>query len=232
MAAVLTCGAGATLSHRSAASLWGIAPYGGSRIDIIVCGARRRQRAGIRLHGDALDAADRASRCRIPATALHRTLLDLAGVVDRRRLERAVEEAERLQLLDIAVIDRLLRRSSGRRGVVALRAAIERLRPIPVTRSQLERDFLALCRDQGLPPPAVNRIVAGLEVDALWEGAGLVVELDGYAFHRSRTAFERDRARDAELALGGFMVMRVTARRLRDEPEVVAATIRRLLARA
>jgi very-short-patch-repair endonuclease len=69
----------------------------------------------------------------------------------------------------------------------------------------------------------------GFEVDALWPHQRLVVELDGYEFHRTRAAFERDRARDAALQLAGYRVLRVTSRRLAGEPAAVAETIRSLL---
>lgn len=232
MAAVLTCGESALLSHRSGAALWGIASYGGASIEITVPAARRRSRAGIRLHGGQVDVEDRTSRAGIPTTSIARTLLDVAEVVDRNRLQRTLEEAERHQLLDLAAIERLLQRSSGRRGLAPLGAALESLRPVPETRSELERSFVALCRDSNLPPPAVNTVVEGLEVDATWRQARLVVELDGYTFHRTRGAFERDRDRDARLLLAGYQVLRVTARRLRDDPDSVVATIRRLLGAA
>jgi very-short-patch-repair endonuclease len=97
------------------------------------------------------------------------------------------------------------------------------------TRSDLERRFADLCRDAGLPPPAVNTWVGGFEVDALWPAQRLIVELDGYEFHRTRAAFERDRARDGELQLAGYRVLRFTYRRLVHEPEAVGTAIRRLV---
>ena len=89
---------------------------------------------------------------------------------------------------------------------------------------------MRLCADAGLPTPAVNVLVAGFEVDALWTKARLVVELDGFAYHRSRAAFERDRARDAALQLAGFRVLRITHRRLETEAAVVVEMLRSLLA--
>ena len=72
-------------------------------------------------------------------------------------------------------------------------------------------------------------MAAGYECDAVWSRQRLVVELDGYAFHRGRRSFEGDRARDAELQLAGYRVVRVTARRLAREPAAVARTVRSLL---
>jgi very-short-patch-repair endonuclease len=95
------------------------------------------------------------------------------------------------------------------------------------TRSDLERRFLEAC--EGLERPVVNARVAGLEVDFLWPSARVVVETDGYAFHSSRTAFERDRERDQRLAVAGYTVVRVTHRQLSDAPEAVVDRLRRLL---
>jgi hypothetical protein len=99
-----------------------------------------------------------------------------------------------------------------------------------VTRSELEERLLDLCDSEGLPRPIMNGRIAGLEVDACWPEAMLVVELDGYAYHRSPSAFEADRARDVRLTVAGYRVLRFTYRQLVDEPQIVAAAIRRLLA--
>ena len=106
---------------------------------------------------------------------------------------------------------------------------LARFRSLPHTRSDLERRFLRLCRDAGLPRPAVNVPVAGVEVDFLWPEARLVVELDGFEFHRERAAFERDRRRDAILQRAGYRVLRITHRRLTEEPEAVISDLRALL---
>lgn len=180
-----------------------------------------------------LHPADRILRDGIPVTSVARTLLDLAEVVPFRQLERAFEEAERLRVLDLPAIDQLCARSRGRRGLRPLGCLIAAAQPsVPATRSELERRFLCLCREAGLPTPSVNVLVAGLEVDAVWQSQRLVVELDGHAFHRSRAAFERDRIRDAALQLAGYRVLRLTYRRLEAEPGVLAETVRSLLARS
>lgn len=229
MAAVLSCGEGALLSHGSAAALWGFWHHAKPLIDVTVPGARRRSRSGLTLHGGLVHPEDCAVRERIPVTSIARTMLDLAAVIGQARLERAIAEAERSELFDLRAIERLWRRNRGCRGVSVLRAALETFQEVPETRSGLEHRFVTLCREANLPPPTVNRIVEGFEVDALWEKARLVVELDGYAFHRGRAAFERDRMRDAALMLAGYKVLRVTGRRLLDAPESLAATIQRLL---
>jgi hypothetical protein len=231
MAATLACGDDAVLSHRSAAAHWGFGFGAGARIDVTAAGRSRSGQPGIDLHHvRALNPDDRALRDRIPVTNVSRTLLDLAEVVSPRQLARAFEEAERLQLLDLAATKRLYERSRGRHGLRPLDDLLSRYcRPLPETRSELERLFVDFCDEAGLPPPSVNVIVAGFEVDAAWLGRRLLVELDGFAFHRTRAALERDRARDAALQVAGYRVLRVTVRRIAEEPAEVANAIRLLL---
>lgn len=235
MAAVLACGQDALLSHGSGALLWGIRAGGGAGIDVTsaargLAGARH----GVVLHRvRRLDGDVRAVVEGIPVTNLARTLLDLAQVSSAERVRRAFEDAERLRVLDVAALERLCDRARGRRGLGILRRLIdEQAAPIGDTRSELERAFVTLVREAGLPPPSLNVVVEGFVADVLWAKERLVVELDGYAFHRSRTAFERDRARDARLQLAGYRVIRITHRRLLSEAEAVIEEILGMLAAA
>ena len=233
MAAVLSCGPRALLSHRSAADLWGILPTSSGRIDVTA--ARTSSgRPGITLHRPRrVHPEDRAENENIPVTSIARTLLDLAEVIRPHRLRRSVDEAERLQIFDLRAVERLIARSHGRRGLPRLRAALSDYRgPPPATRSELERRFLDLCHDAALPRPEVNVLIAGFDVDVAWPHPGLIVELDSHAFHRGRTAFESDRERDAALQLAGYRVVRITDRRLRNEPAEVMRIVRSLLSRS
>lgn len=227
IAAVLACGSGALLSHRSAAALWDLAPLPAGDIDVTA--RRRRARPGIAMHGARVDPRDRTELDGIPVTAVARTLVDLAQVIDSRRLRRAFEQAERLQLLDLEAVSRLRERSRNRRGAKAVGRLLDERFDVPETRSELERRFLDLCRGANIPPPAVNVQIEGLEVDMVWPQQQLVVELDGFAFHHTRAAFERDRARDAILQLAGYRVLRLTSRQLQTDPAAVAETVRALL---
>ena len=165
------------------------------------------------------------------STTVARTLLDLAAIVDRRRVERALERAEKLELFDLRQIEAACERAPGHHGLKALNQALALYMPDNRTRSELERDLLDLCRNHDLPLPEVNALVDGYEVDALWPDARLIVEVDSWEHHRDRAAFERDRVRDADLKLAGYTVIRITARRLADQPEQVAALIRRAISR-
>ena len=163
-------------------------------------------------------------------TTVARTLLDLAETLSPTQLRRAFENTDRLELIDLRGIDELIERAPGRHGIKPLAAILSCHRdPAPVTRSELERRFLELCRGADLPRPSLNVLVAGLEVDVLWQDHCLVVELDGFAFHGDRASFERDRARDAKLQLAGYRVLRITHRRLQFEPAAVIEALRNLL---
>ena len=223
MAAVLASGPGAVLSHRDAAALWELRPNNRRVVEVTVAGGNRQGQDGITIHRTrSLEDDERTAIDRIPVTTVARTVLDLAEVVDRRQVARAFEEAERRRLFDLRAIEELARRHHGRRGVGVIRELIAEALEPPPTRSELERLFLELCEEAGLPPPLVNTIVAGFEVDIVWPEARLVVELDSHEFHRTRAAFERDRVRDAALQVAGHRVLRVTHRRLtRDRARIV-----------
>jgi very-short-patch-repair endonuclease len=234
MAAVLACGRGAVLSHRSAAALLGLRPTSRARIDVTTPHRAGRRRAGIDAHAGNLCDRDKATIRGIPCTTVAPTLLDLADVVDRRDVERACEQAETLRLLDLGALQDVLARADGRRGAPILRGILADFDPTAtLTRTELEKRFLALCRGAGIPAPRVNAWVPlkgdGFEVDFSWPDQRLIVEVDGYRTHGTRAAFERDRGRDRLLTLAGWRVIRFTWRHLVREPDEVADTVRRLL---
>ena len=225
MAAVLACGPGALLSHRSAGAHLELLPTTRWMIDVTVERHRRGGR-GITLHrSQRIAPHDRHEQDSIPVTSVMRTLVDLADVVTRGQLQRAIEAAELHGAFDLRALPDL----RGRRGRGRLESLLEAHTQAVPTRSELERRFVALCRDAGLPSPAVNVIVAGVLVDAVWPEQQLVVELDGYAYHGTRTAFEEDRRRDTTLQLAGHRVLRVTHRRLEEEPQAVLRALRTML---
>ena len=229
LAAVLACGKRALLSHRSAAWLWGLGPTRASPIEVSVP-HRGRRRTSIRIHhAPALCDEDGALREAIPVTSVARTLLDLAGTVPAHRLERAIERAEQLSLFDLHAVDAVLARATKHAGAGRLRRGLDLYREPPFTRSQLERRFLNLVHEAGLPIPAANIFIAGYELDMYWEREKFAVELDGYEHHRTRAAFERDRAREEELSLAGIETIHLTARRLDQEPGVVMRRLAALL---
>jgi very-short-patch-repair endonuclease len=233
LAAVLACGPDAVLSHHAAVALWGLRPRVGGPVDVTVPGRRKRGQRGIRVHNvRALADVDRTVLDGIPVTSLPRTLLDYAEVARPQQLRLALEAADRRGLLDRRAIEELCARSPGRRGRGPLKSALADLSgPAPWTQSELERRFLALIRGGGLPEPHCNVVVAGHVVDFHWPRQRLVVEVDGYEYHRSREAFENDRERDAALQIAGQRVLRVTHRRI-GESAALISELRALLAGA
>ena len=233
MAAVLSAGPSAVLSHRSAGSLWQLLAWT-SILPEVTRATRCQPRAGLRAHCGAL-RADELSRVNgILVTSVSRTLLDLAGVLTRGQLERALNEAEVLRLTDRLSVPDLLDRYPRRRGSAVLRALFrDRTAVRGITRRELERRFQAVLADTDIPRPRLNAplSVAGrfFEVDCLWAEQRLIVELDGRQSHGTDLAFEKDRERDRLLLVEGWRVTRITWRQLRDDAPAVIADLHRLL---
>lgn len=227
LAGVLAHGNGAVLSHLSAAGLWRLIDPLATPVDVTSKQGRAGRR-GVRLHRGIVHPEERTRRHGIPVTSVARTLLDVAELDPRGTLRRAFEEADRRGLLSRQALDEVAHRGQGRRGLAAINRLMAESRD-GSTRSALEDTFVALCRQHRLPAPTVNARLFGFEVDALWLKQRLVAELDGFAFHRHRAAFERDRERDATLQAAGYRVVRFTHRRLKREPAAVAAQLRALL---
>ncbi|HEY2716089.1 MAG TPA: DUF559 domain-containing protein [Solirubrobacterales bacterium] len=209
MAAVLACGAGAVLSHGSAAALWGLLrPEDDEPVHVSLPSASgRRRRAGIAIHRTALAPSDLTRRAGIPVTTPSRTILDLRRTHEPHLVRRATRQAQlaRYRLDPRIRADR--------------------------TRSDLERDFHAFVRRHRLPPAEINVRVGRFTVDFLWRSRRLVVETDGYQYHQGSVAFEDDHARDLALRRLGLTVLRYTGRQLEAEPEQVAADVRGYLSR-
>jgi very-short-patch-repair endonuclease len=192
-------------------------------------GVHRRER--IWIHRGRLHPEDRTVRAGIPVTTVARTLFDLAEFVDLNRLESAWEEADRLNLLRLSAVEGVCERGYGRRALRPIRGLLAEARASTITRSPLEDEFAAFCRTHRLPTPVFNTTVLGYEVDVLWPHQRLIVELDGFAFHRHHAAFQRDRARDAALQVAGYRAIRLTHHRLHNEATTVLQELRALLRR-
>ena len=201
MAAVLAVGEGAVLSHLSAALLWGIIDRAGQLIHVLAADGGSRSRPGLAIHRTRhLPPEHRGEVDGIPVTSLHRTLLDCAAVLPRKRLRYAVEAADRMGLLDVRGLVALCDASSGKKGAGVLRRiALEQRGAANRSKSPPETTFLRLCLAYGLPEPLVNSMLHGYEVDFYWPQARLVVEIDTYTYHRSWAQRQRDLERDADL---------------------------------
>jgi hypothetical protein len=231
LAAVWTYGATAVLSHRAAAAAWGLRSSGGGDVDVTVpttAGLSRRAGTRLRRTSRSLETTHLGL---LPITTPARTLLDLAAIVPPHGVEAALKQADLLELFDLRTLEAVVAAHPRHRGrtVLAGLLADARASELALTLSELEDRFRALCDAHSLPRPAVNARPLGFRVDFLWPAARLVVEVDGWRAHRTRAAFETDRARDQALTAAGFRVMRFTYRQVTDGPHDVAATLAAVL---
>lgn len=234
MAAVLACGPGAVLSHRSAAALWGIRNPSSGAIEVTTR-SKSRSGHGIHRHFAVLPADEMTTHDEIPVTTVPRTLFDLAAISSVDVVENALRQSEYLRLHDRLSLPHLLARYPRHRGSPGVRECLVRRAELPAgrTRSPLEERFLPFLRRYGLPRPQLNALVTvggrSFEVDCLWPDPRQIVELDGFAAHGTRSAFRDDRARDRRLRVAGYGVTRIAPEQLDDEPEAIASDLHRLL---
>jgi uncharacterized protein DUF559 len=235
MAAVLMYAPDSALSHRSAAALWRIcAPYRGP-IHVSLRRRCERRRAGIWVHGrPSLRAAEFLVCQGIPVTDPVCTLLDLATELHPRALERAVNEADKHDLIDPETLRLALDDRTGEPGVRPLRDLLDR-QTFVLSDSDLEVLFRPIAAAAGLPLPKAKAMVNGFEVDFFWPGLGLVVETDGLRYHRTPSAQAHDRLRDQTHVAAGLTPLRFTHHQVKHDPayvaEVLRETARRLLGR-
>lgn len=233
MAAVLACGHGAVVSHRSALWLRTLLPARPPGPVHVTLRSGRCRRPGITAHRlKSLPATDVETVDSIPTTRIVRAILDVAALAGSREIERLIARAERMGLLDIERLRERVRLEDGRPGTPLLRAVLNAPGPLALTRSRAEERFLELVRKADLPEPECNVQLGRREIDFLWREHGVAVEVDGFAYHGSRHAFERDRARDLALGAAGVEVRRVTWRQIDREPLVVVRRLAATLARA
>lgn len=235
MAAVLACGKGALISHRSAGALLELLDKGPVVIDVIAPRSRGRKIDGIRFHRVRPPRLEETGTVDgIPCTSPARTLVDLAGTVSTWTLGSAFERAAQQRILDLTAIEASI--DPRRRGMKDLLELVEKWRsaaPLTKTRgklkSPLEAKVLPLLTRRDIPPPLFNSSVqianGRIEVDFLWPDHRFVVEADSRAFHATHIAFERDRWRDRELLRAAYSVLRVTHHEAENEAEAVADTI-------
>lgn len=233
MAAVLATGPEAALSYRSAATLWGIRDNYGGQIHT-TSPSKSRSHGPIRRHHALLPPDEVTVHDDIPVTTVPRTIFDLAAE-SPEAVEPALRQAEYLRRRDRLSLPHLLDRYPGHRGNRAIRTALARLRETPGrTRSRLEERFLAFIDRHDLLRPHFNAwLTVGTErfqVDCLWPEQRLIVELDSWSAHGTRSAFRADKRRDRKLAVAGYRTTRIPWAALDDEPAAIAADLRQLLA--
>jgi predicted transcriptional regulator of viral defense system len=221
VAALLSVGPEAVLSHATAAWWWGLTLTEPFRIHVSSPG-RARSTPAICIHHPRHHERTRLRR--FPITPVPRTLLDFASHSSLSEVRRALAEADYKGLLNVEELKAVLTR--GRPGAGKLRRALKTHEPrLALTRSAPERRFLALCERAGIPTPEVNARVGRMTVDALWRPERLVVEVDTYGTHGSPQRMERDRRRELHLRAAGYRVVRYTDVQINQQPELVAADL-------
>lgn len=221
MAAVLACGDGAVLSHRSAAALLGMGAELPGRIDISVRRRCELRRPGLLVRGrPSLAPEDLGSSEGIPVTSPAQTLVDLATELDIVAVERAVNDADKRDLIDPEALRIALDRHTGMPGVRPLRGLLDRL-TFRLSDSDLEIYFRPIAAAAGLPSPLSKYRVNGFEVDFFWPDLGLVVETDGLRYHRTPSTQARDALRDRTHTIAGMTPLRFTHYEIRFEPRKV-----------
>jgi very-short-patch-repair endonuclease len=228
MAAVLVCGDGAVLSHRSAAELWGISYEESGRIDVTIRRRSRLTRSGVKVRcRPTLDARSFVHRHGIPVTSPVQTLIDLATELKSLRLERAVNEADKLDLVDPETLRRALGAHKGEPGVKKLATLLDR-HTFRLSDSDLEVLFRPLALAAGLPAPLTKHRVLGYEADFFFPAQDLIVETDGLRYHRTPAQQARAARRDQTHTAAGLRVLRFTHWQVTHEPDEVTNVLRRL----
>jgi very-short-patch-repair endonuclease len=226
LAAVLACGCGAAVRALPAGHLLGLLNGGAPAPDVVAPVARRV--AGIAVRRSSLDPRELTTWHGVPVTSVGRTLVDLAAVLDEERLARACHEAAVRHRVEPRGVIAVLHRHPTAPGSARLRSVL--LGESAVTLSRLERLFLELLREHGLPLPRTNVVVGRRLVDCRWPDHRLIVELDGYRYHHTRHAWEQDRRREREARAAGYDIRRYTWRDVAEEPAAMLRELRQIFA--
>lgn len=225
MAAVLACGEGAMLSHRSAAALWGFGEEHPDYVEISVRRHHKVRRPRIRVCDRAgLWDRDVGAHRGLPVTHPVRTFLDLASVAGPKTLERAINEADKLDVIDAEALRRALDDYPGQPGIRPLRRILDK-HTFRLSDDELERLFRPIADAAGLPVPLTKHMVDEFEVDFFWPDLGLVVETDGWRYHRTPSAQTRDALRFQTHTAAGRTPLRFSHYQVKYEP----AHVRRVL---
>ena len=232
MAAVLACGPDAVLSHGSAAALWGFGSERRGLIDVTVARASRRRRPAIRVHRRAaLRAEDMTAHEGIPVTSPVRTLIDEATELTARRLERAVNEADKFDRVKVDDLHAALAHYRGVPGVLPLRRLLDPL-TFRLSDSDLEQAMRERSDAAGLPVPETKVQVNGYDVDFFWPALGIVVEADGLRYHRTPLQQRRGLERDQAHTASGLSPLRFSHWQIAFDPEYVQLILRQTADRA
>jgi hypothetical protein len=226
-AAVLAGGPTAVASHATAAYLWGFLPHFGRPPEISLPTGDRRPRHILSHRCPTLQPRDITRQCGVPTTTPARTVLDLAPRLSHKQRTRLVNDALRAKLLRPTALTDIIERNLLHPGAKLLRPFLETANS--PTDSPFEDDFLAFCARYGLPTPEIGFPFNGRRLDAFFPEHGVIVECDGWDFHKDKQAFEDDRERDADHLDHGLVTVRLTRERFTRQPDDEAGRLKRIL---
>jgi very-short-patch-repair endonuclease len=230
-AALLVCGERTFLSHRTAAAIWGLQRTFPAKVEVSVVG-RRCEHEGILVHRiQAIDQTEVRRHEGLWVSSPARAVLELAATASTAELATAIDEGLAARLFTPQELDAVLARNRPCRGAARLARILQDPTATAVSRSEREKRLLRLIRDAGLPVPDTNVKFGRFLLDFFWRREGLVVELDGYNFHRGPRAFGQDREKDLAVRAAGLEMLRFTGDHVVKQPWMVLGTIARELGR-
>jgi very-short-patch-repair endonuclease len=236
MAAALSFQGGGLICGAAAGSLWQLLdttqqPADHAPVDVLLVARNAKSRPGVTIHRiKVLARQDTRWRNGIPVTSPARTILDLAATMDEMELEAVISSGLRKNVVRVSQLREVMARNPRAKGIGTLRRLLEQPESLHDTRSKYERKLLRLLKAAELPLPLTNTRVAGKSVDGVWPDLKLVLEFDGWKYHRDRDKFESDRIRDQHLLIADHRVMRVTKRQIDHRPYALIARVATMIA--
>jgi len=228
VAAIIACGPDAIASHLTAAWLWGLIELPPRCVSVTVPHGQHHAQLPQRVTHQVrnLQPSDRKRVRRIPTTCPNRTLVDIAGVLPEDKLAAALDTAVIRGLVSLTSLNRYIcdRRLGRLRGVGRLQALIlDRARGIP--EGELERRFLPVVRGSGLPEPVRQKRSGRYRIDYAYPDLKIMIELDGWTYHRTPAQLGADNKRQNELVLSGWIPLRFTWDDIREGSAMLAALV-------
>jgi very-short-patch-repair endonuclease len=219
LAAVLAAGSHAVASHTTAAVIWALPLVEHEVLELSTARPHWARMRGVRAHRTvAFLSCEHTTHRRIPVTTVARTLVDLSGSFSVAQLGRMTDRALRkghLRLDDLRKCVAGLPPAPGRHPSRIARLLRRRLRGYEPGESDLEVRFARALVAGGLPEPVQqHRLTVGnrrRRIDLAYPDLKIAVEIDGWDHHRTRTAFDEDRARANDLVVAGWRVLRFTS---------------------
>ena len=231
-AALIAVGDHAFLSHHTAAFIWGLRKVHPLDVDVSVVGRYRRSSKGIRVHRiKTIEPQEVRPHKGLWVSSPARAILEIAARLPLGEVAKAIDAGLAGKALTPGEVEAVLARHRGYRGAARLAQVVAGGGGSTITRSEAERRFRRLIRDAGLPAPDVNQPFGRWELDFIWRKQRLVVEIDGYQFHRGPGSFNRDHEKDLAVRAAGLDLLRFTRDHVVKRSAMVLATVAGELAR-